>query len=89
MPDSAPLYRRRLPDGRRLTVETYACGLGLTIGSAALIEDMWLYTDRDSALQAAHQWDGTSGEPEGWSVHPPSGRQRPEGDPAREYVGVP
>jgi hypothetical protein len=30
-------------------------------------------------------WDGV-GEPAGWFREPATGRRRPDGDPAREYV---
>jgi hypothetical protein len=30
--------------------------------------------------------DGAEGEPAGWHRNPPTGRRRPEGDAAREYV---
>jgi hypothetical protein len=38
-----------------------------------------------AAVLAAHEWDGT-GEPVGWMRHPQTGRRRPDGDPAREYI---
>jgi hypothetical protein len=56
------------------------------VGSRELIADLWLYPDLPSALQAARTWDGLTPEPRGWHVHPLSGRRRPDGDPAREYV---
>ena len=81
------VYVRQLPDGRFLGVERHgAAGGSLWVGTARLIEDLWLYPDRASALQAARAWDGTTPEPTDWHHHPISGRRRPDGDPAREYV---
>ena len=34
---------------------------------------------------AMQVWDGT-GEPSGWCRHPATGRRRPGGDPATEFV---
>jgi hypothetical protein len=36
-------------------------------------------------VRALREWDG-NGEPDGWMRHPDSGRRRPDGDAAREYV---
>lgn len=47
--------------------------------------DRWCYEDFDRALAAFEAWDGI-GEPEGWHRHPGSGRRRPKGEPAAEYL---
>lgn len=50
-------------------------------------DDCWEYQKLDDALLAFARWDGAPGtEPEGWYRHPASGRRRPGGDPAKEYV---
>jgi hypothetical protein len=61
----------------------------LCIGKVGLswYDDGWCYESYDVALAAAEDWDGR-GEPEGWFRHPTSGRRRPEGDPAQEYVAL-
>lgn len=50
-------------------------------------EDRWCYEDLGSAVAAFEAWDGT-GEPGGWHRHPNSGRRRPKGDPAAEYLAL-
>ncbi|MFG7180689.1 hypothetical protein ACGYQ5_14270 [Burkholderia pseudomallei] len=47
--------------------------------------DRWCYHTYADAKAALTAWDG-EGEPSGWHRHPDSGRRRPNGDPAREYV---
>jgi hypothetical protein len=51
-------------------------------------EDRWCYQDARQALLAAAAWTGPwpGSEPTGWHRHPGSGRRRPGGDQAREYV---
>ncbi len=71
-----PLHTTVLPDGRWLTLELCRLGPCLTIGSPALIDDLWIYATWASAEAAARTWDGT-GEPPDWTAHPLSGRTRP------------
>jgi hypothetical protein len=89
--DEGALAERLLPDGCG-----ELCVYPLLFGAARLTfgrdpecpfgyDDCWDYPDAVAALAAMHAWDG-QGEPEGWHRHPTSGRRRPEGDPAREYV---
>jgi|SRR5882724_8772351 len=47
--------------------------------------DSWEYTVREPAIAAFVDWNG-EGEPEGWYRHPSSGRRRPDGDPAKEFI---
>lgn len=47
--------------------------------------DVWQYQSVQAALAAHDAWDGV-GEPTGWYRHPASGRRRPDGDPAKEFV---
>lgn len=48
-------------------------------------EDRWCYGSYATAKAALDAWDG-EGEPSGWHRHPDTGRRRPDGDEAREYV---
>jgi hypothetical protein len=56
--------------------------------------DRWCFHTLDAAEAAARAWPdpeawtGRPGgsEPHGWHRHPDSGRRRPGGDPAKEYV---
>lgn len=52
--------------------------------------DRWCYTTMPLAITAALNWSGPwpGTEPYGWHRHPASGRRRPHGDPAREYVNL-
>lgn len=57
------------------------------IGDRFSVEDRWCYLDEAGAVTAQDAWNPTEGEePTGWHRHPKSGRRRPDGDPAREYV---
>jgi hypothetical protein len=47
--------------------------------------DRWCYETKDAALRAFYEWDG-AGEPNYWHRHPTTGRRRPNGDKAQEYV---
>jgi hypothetical protein len=80
-------YARVLLDGRLVCVEplfAHQALLALTTPGLAL-QDGWIYASLEEALAAARAWDGRE-EPSGWHRHPRSGRRRPRGDPAREYV---
>ena len=82
---------RTLDDGRVLDVCPLGWGyahLGLILPEDAglgIYSDAWQYQSRSSALDALERWDG-EGEPEGWYRHPATGRRRPGGDPAQEFV---
>lgn len=58
------------------------------IGPAKMeyLDDVWCYHRAEDALAAAEAWNGEGDPPDGWHRHPMSGRRRPNGDPAREYV---
>lgn len=83
--------RRTLPDGRVVILYPLTFGAArLTISAPeslamGFVDDEWSYESAAAALAAMHAWDGT-GEPANWSRHPRSGRRRPGGDPAKEYV---
>lgn len=59
--------------------------LGVGVRYAPDLDDEWQYASQQEAVRAALAWDGT-GEPTGWYRHRPTGRRRPDGDPAREFV---
>jgi len=49
----------------------------------------WCYATIGAARAALAAWDGaTDSEPQGWHRHPATGRRRPDGDPAREHIGL-
>ncbi len=80
-------YTRTLLDGRVIAVERLFGRQALLSLRAPWIhvQDGWVYASLETALAAARAWDGHE-EPSGWLRHPKSGRRRPGGDPAREYV---
>lgn len=50
-------------------------------------EDRWCFTSETGAEAALEAWSGEKGtEPEGWIRNPKTGRRRPLGDKAGEYV---
>jgi hypothetical protein len=53
-------------------------------------EKHWCYATIQGAIQGARDWDGNhpETEPTGWIRDPYTGRRRPDGDPAREYVAL-
>lgn len=55
------------------------------LGDAFGYRDRWCFHDLRTAVAAYAAWDG-EGEPQGWHRHPDSGRRRPDGDAAREYL---
>lgn len=66
----------------------YTIKLG-TIGDTITgYEDRWCVGDLPNAILAWQEWKdrGFQGEPTRWNRHPGSGRRRPDGDPAKEYV---
>lgn len=85
------LFTRVLADGRVLALLPWrAAGVQLSVGLGdGYYTDSWIYDAEqgldDAGWRAALGWDG-DGEPQGWYRHVQSGRRRPEGDPAREYV---
>jgi len=87
--EAVGLVARILPDGReaRLCPQIYTWRLVVGWPQAMRdgYSDYWCYHRFEDAIAAMTSWDG-SGEPCGWHRHPPSGRRRPDGDKAREYV---
>lgn len=83
-----PALIRKLDETRYVAVIPFLFTWGVTVGQLSdgyTYDDRWCYHDVTLAVAAASVWDGT-GEPTGWHRHPISGRRRPEGDVAGEYV---
>lgn len=80
-------HPKLLPDGRVAFLHPLMYTVALCVGPLedGCYDDRWCYHDETSAFVALMLWDGT-GEPYGWHRHPTSGRRRPDGDPAKEYV---
>lgn len=79
---------RVLDDGRVVVVYQMLFDNGrLCVGliGEPYFDDLWCFDTVALALTALGIWDGT-GEPTGWKRHPRTGRRRPGGDPALEYV---
>lgn len=52
-------------------------------------EDMWCYETLVGALEAMQGWNPDDmDEPSGWFRHPVTGRRRPDGNPANEYIAL-
>jgi hypothetical protein len=88
-PDRWWLHRRILADGRVLYLQPMLGG-NLRVSLSQDVDDCGFHTnycfhDHGAAWRAALGWDG-DGDPEGWVRHIETGRRRPEGDAAREYV---
>lgn len=84
------LHVRVLSDGRAVYLLPMLLGnLRVAIGphGAMYFDDGWCYqaAQTDAAWRAALGWDGED-EPEGWYRHPETGRRRPDGIAAKEYV---
>lgn len=84
------LCARLLGDGRAVYLMQWSYGgVTVAIGTAGdqVFDDQWNYQFEQASAgwRAALGWDG-EGEPEGWYRHPHSGRRRPDGDPAKEFV---
>lgn len=80
-------FWKDLDDGRVVWVfpMMYNARIGVGLGSMGTLDDGWCYESVEVAIRAAQAWEG-EGEPEGWHRHPGSGRRRPGGDPAQEFV---
>jgi hypothetical protein len=83
------LFARVLADGRlAYLLEWRVGGVQLSVGLGdGYFSNTWIYDveQADAGWRAALGWDG-EGEPDGWYRHPQSGRRRPGGDPAKEFV---
>lgn len=83
-----------LADGRLIDVLPLTFGRAQVGITEALTDqcyaDVWCYETPIAAVIATTAWiadkpEGT-GEPEGWTRHPASGRRRPNGDASAEYI---
>jgi hypothetical protein len=77
------------PDGRRVWVTPMMFTAAIIIGppDAWEYDDRWCYATSALAVARAKAWSAEPGtEPDGWHRHPATGRRRPDGEPAREYL---
>jgi hypothetical protein len=84
------LAPKLLPDGRVAFIMRLIYTAAVCVGPLADdggYDDRWCYHSAAAAHAALAAWDGT-GEPQGWHRHPFSGRRRPDGDAAKEYVAA-
>ena len=83
-----PDHLKLLDDGRYILASPLMFHWTMMIGR---VGDTWgydtryCYTHEAVALTALALWNG-EGDPVGWHRHPDTGRRRPDGDPAREYM---
>jgi hypothetical protein len=84
------IERIYLGDGRMVAVQPLLHGyalLGIGDAKQQWFVDQWQFETVGSALQVLRSWDPDKDkEPPGWVKHPGTGRYRPGGDPAKEYV---
>jgi hypothetical protein len=86
-----PICIRELPDGRVAWIHRLMFTHALLVAHLPCesYEDRWCYQHREDAIRALQEWNPeTEAEPTGWHRHPPSGRRRPGGDAAKEYVNL-
>lgn len=83
------LIRRVLEDGRVVRLhKMFGDNTRITLSKdedSQCFEQMYCYHDKVKAVVQAVKWDG-NGDPEGWYRHINTGRRRPDGDPAKEYI---
>jgi len=86
------IYQRELDDGREITVYPLLWwGAKVCIGPADCpvgFDDSWLYREEGRALDIAKSWDGNGDPPDGWFRQTSTGRRRPGGDPAQEFISI-
>lgn len=59
----------------------------ISIGDDLTLDSNWWFDSISAAVAAAEKWDTeTEKEPCGWFRHIETGRRRPDGDPAKEYI---
>lgn len=83
------LYERELPDGQQISVVQMIFSRRICIGGPYCYDDGWCYPNDLGLLfvvAAAEEWDGEGDPPDGWIKQVSTGRRRPDGDPAREFV---
>lgn len=89
--DLASGYRiRELPGGYVVWLVNRIFTYALVVGpdGQQAFDKHWCYETASDAMIAALKWDGRhpETEPDGWIRDPYTGRRRPGGDPAREYI---
>lgn len=82
---------RELPDGRVLVLYPMVYTWRLCVGAADDrfgYDDAWCYPSEavTVAIGALSEWDGAGDPAEGWVKHVGTGRRRPDGTCASEYV---
>lgn len=81
--------RRDLGDGRAvwLVKQIYTWLLAIGPVDSEVYDDQWEYQDAGAAFVAWLTWNpADEPEPRGWYRHHKTGRRRPGGDPAQEYI---
>jgi hypothetical protein len=86
-------YRlRKLDDGHVVWLVQRMFTWSLVVGQDGKLDydKHWCWETPEAALRSALEWDGNhpETEPQGWFRDPYTGRRRPDGDPAREYVAL-
>lgn len=81
------LAQKLLPDGREVVLYPLIYGCQVVVGSpdSEVFDNCWHYDHAEVAAKAMLEWDGF-GEPQGWHRNPMTGRRRPGGDAAQEYI---
>jgi hypothetical protein len=91
--NTTPDYVRDLKDGTFVMAHRLMYHWMLIrgyIGDAGNYFDRWCYETREGAVDALRDFvecPPAGYEPLGWHRHLPSHRRRPDGDPAKEYIG--
>jgi hypothetical protein len=84
-------HLRLLPDGRAVWIQRKMFTHAITVGRAdngGTFDTHWCYESEAQALAALEKWNPfEQEEPEGWFRHVDTGRRRPGGDPAKQYIG--
>ena len=88
--DEGYVIIRDYPNGIRAGVVPLITGTGrIVIGSlrnwSTGYDEAFCYDTVGEAVIALLQWNGV-GEPDGWFRNPGTGRRRPDGDKAKEYI---
>jgi hypothetical protein len=90
MEDYDCAFKRRLESGKTIYLIAQMFNFRLAIGwtheEDMGYDDFYCYSHELLAAAAFLSWDGTGDPLDGWIRHGASGRRRPMGDPALEYV---
>jgi hypothetical protein len=90
MEDYDCAYKRRLENGRTVyliyQLFNFRLAIGWTHEEQSGYDDFYCYTHEFTAAFAFLSWDGQGDPMDGWIRHGASGRRRPGGDPAREFI---